>query len=197
MTFNLIQLTLFLGVLVALGFICRILAARGAAGAIAPLCLAVLSLGCFCLSAADFWQSYRLVNGMTAAEGVVVRVIVSSNTTARSGPNYGKSSDHPLETTSHSSPVVQFHPKGSDRMVEFTALGNRSTGYAVGEHVQLLYSPEAPEKAKLNLFVELWLPGIILALAGFILGVAAWATGMVWKKLLLPRTGAGRDPFQQ
>jgi len=182
MTFNLFQLTLFLLVLVALGFGCRTLAARGEYGAIGPLVAGCLSLGCFCLSGSLLWQSYRLVKGAVSAEGEVIRIIVSSNTTQITDPNY-RTSSHTTETTTTAKPVVRFQPRGSDRTVEFTALGNKTAGYTVGEHVNLYYSPGEPEEAKLNIFGDLWLPGIFLAVFGFILGLAAWIMWFVWRKL--------------
>jgi len=189
MTINLFQLTLFLMALVALGFGCRVLVRRGATGAIGPLIAGVLSLGSFCLSGASLWQSYRLEKGALSAEGEVVSIIVSKNTTARSDPNYGNSSD----ATSTSSPVVRFRPRDSERPVEFTALGNgnKPTGYAVGDRVRLLYLPEAPEQAKLNVFGDLWLPGIVLAVTGLVLGIAAGAMWFVWKRFFSTRTSAG------
>jgi hypothetical protein len=120
-----------------------------------------------------------------SAEGEVVSIIVSKNTSTRSDPTFGSSPD----TTSTSSPVVRFRPRDSERSVEFTALGNgnKSTGYAVGDRVSLLYLPEAPEQAKLNIFGDLWLPGIILAVTGLVLGIAAGAMWFVWKRFFSPR----------
>ena len=189
MTINLFQLTFFLLALVALGFGCRVLARRGAVGAIGALIAGALSLGCFCLSGVSLWQSYRLTKGALSAEGEVVQIIVSKNTNTRSEPTFGASAD----TSSTSSPVVRFRPRDSERAVEFTALGNgnKSTGYAVGDRVRLLYLPEAPEQAKLNVFGDLWLPGIVLAVAGLVLGIAAWAMWFVWKRFFSTRTSAG------
>ena len=186
MTINLFQLTLFLMALVALGFGCRVLVRRGATGAIGALIAGALSLGCFFLSGVSLWQSYRLEKGALSAEGEVVGIVVTKNATTRGDPNYGNTSD----TTSTSSPVVRFRPRDSERSIEFTALGNgnKPTGYAVGDRVSLLYVPEAPEQAKLNVFGDLWLPGIVLAVAGLILGVAAWAMWFVWKRFFSTRT---------
>ena len=186
MTINLFQLTLFLMALVALGFGCRALAARGATGAIGPLIAGALSLGSFCLGGASLWQSYRLEKGAVSAEGEVVSIIVSKNTAIRRDPHFGDTSDD----TVTSSPVVRFRPRDSERSVEFTALGNekKSTGYAVGDRVSLLYLPQEPEKAKLNIFGDLWLPGIVLAVAGFFLGIAAGVMWFVWKKIVPART---------
>jgi hypothetical protein len=189
MTINLFQLSLFLVALVALGFGCRVLARRGATGAIGALIAGALSLGSFCLSGVSLWQSYRLEKGALSAEGEIVGIIVSKNTNTRSDPNHGDSSD----TTSTSSPVVRFRPGGSERSVEFTALGNgnKSAAYAVGDRVNLLYLPEAPEQAKLNVFADLWLPGIVLAVAGLVLGIAAGAMWFVRKRFFSARTSAG------
>ncbi len=187
MTIHLPQLALLFAGLIALGFICRSLAARGASGAIGPLILGVLSLGSFCLGGFSLWHSYRLVRGASSAQGEVVRIMVSENTTTRSDRNYGDST----ETTRTSSPVVRFRPRDAVRDVEFTALGNtdKPAGYVVGDRVGLLYSPEQPEQARLNIFGDLWLPGIVFAAVGAALGAAAWAMGFIWKKISPVRIG--------
>ena len=81
------------------------------------------------------------------------------------------------------SPVIRFSGPGG-RAVEFTeSTSSNPPGYSVGERVEILYRPDAPERARLASPWRLYLLASILGTIGGVfslLGLLLSALALVW-----------------
>jgi hypothetical protein len=95
------------------------------------------------------WRTQRFLDSAVRADGVVVEL-------ASTGRSYA--------------PVVEFTNADGQPLRFRSGLSRNPPGYDVGEHVVVLYPPQAPERARIDTWFELWFVAMLLAGLGAIFG---------------------------
>ena len=63
--------------------------------------------------------------------------------------------------------MFQFHgPMTAKSTWSSRSNSNNPPGFRVGEHVKVLYQHGRPEHAKIDSFIQLWLPELVLTIVG-------------------------------
>jgi hypothetical protein len=119
----------------------------------------LLALGAVCA----YWHERRFRAAARAAEGVVIDLQWSE---VESDDFRGGEVWHP---------VIEFIDLSGRQRVFTASTGASPPAYQKGDRVGVLYSPEAPEDAKLDTFFSVW--GVTLILA-FMSAVLAFITGI-------------------
>ena len=63
-------------------------------------------------------------------------------------------------------PVFRFAADDGQIYMVVSSNSNNPPGFRVGEHVKVLYQHGRPEHAKIDSFIQLWLPELVLTIVG-------------------------------
>jgi hypothetical protein len=123
-------------------------------------------------SAARLYQSATLVADGVRTEGVVIR-----NDTVRCGED---------DTETCFRPVVRFTTPGGQAVVFGAHWSGRPKSHEAGDPVSVIYDPEAPDGARIDGFVTLWL----MPFLGGVLGLGGIAGLLIFLRINRLSTGA-------
>lgn len=119
----------------------------------------LIGLGLVAIAFSMYSNTHSFLDHAVTTEGTVTQLVRSY-----SSQNSGSSSYFPV--------IRFFTPDGN--LVEFqSSTGSNPPAYSTGELVEVLYRPEAPERARINSFSSLW--GATLVVGG--IGLAFFLTG--------------------
>jgi hypothetical protein len=110
-------------------------------------------------------STWIFVSGARATDGTVIALVEAPRT----------SEDDPGGTA----PVVRYQVDGKAH--EFRGVYISPPAYSVGETVRVLYSPDRPERAQIDSFVQLWLISVVFGGVGLVFVVVA-VLGYTWRR---------------
>ncbi len=112
------------------------------------------------------YQSWRFLQIAQAAPGTVTALEWSDDT-----------------DTSGARPVVNYEIRGEPYQITGTTWSNPPT-YALGEQVQVLYSPDQPRAAQIYSWFDFWFTPMLLGGVGLVFELVGIGTGYaIWKSL--------------
>lgn len=124
-----------------------------------------LGLGLLAIAVYLFFNTKHFINNANLVQGVVIENIRSSS-----------------DDSYTYRPMIEFTTQDGRRIKFVSKLGSGSPSYSVGQHVDVLYVPSAPENAKINSFMNLYFVTLILGvMSGVIL--ASLLVGRLFKGL--------------
>jgi hypothetical protein len=85
-------------------------------------------------------------------------------------------------------PVVRFRPEGAEEIEFRGTVGSNPPSFRKGEAVEVLYDPQAPERARINSFGQLWFVPVLLGVFGLVFGGIGWGYWIM--KLITKRRDA-------
>ena len=87
-------------------------------------------------------------------------------------------------------PTVQFWPAGGDHPIRFTTSWSTSPPpFEIGDQVSVLYAPDHPSEASINVHFGLWWPLYVLGGIALLFALLGAIAGFVWLRTSQPRGG--------
>lgn len=124
-----------------------------------------LGLGLLAITVYLFFSTKHFTNNANLVQGVVIENIRSFS-----------------DDSYTYRPMIEFTTQDG-RHIEFVSkLGSSSPSYGVGQHVEVLYAPNAPENAKINSFMSLYFGTLILGVMSGIILISL-LVGLLFKGL--------------